>query len=379
MRIGFATNDFSRTLRTLGGAGWYRCGLPARALAAHGIDTAVGTPVHHKYGRLGLCPLELIDAPDDVRAAAHDFDFDVIVLQRGMWPGLETAIRYAKAKGQVIVNDVDDHFDQIPTTNQAFLSTLPGASMGDLDSYRRVLAASDLITCSTPFLERWYRRYAPTVTVRNAIDLDRWHPIPSRGPVQVGWIGVTSHRSRDLEVLRPWLTDWLADAGDTTGTFYHGGMTDRTAALDALGLPLSRYTGDAMVGIGEYPTLFLNLDVGVVPLSSVPFNRAKSAIKGMEYAAAGIPFVASPLDEYRWLRDECGIGVLAADEDDWRDELDRLVVSEDYRTETALRQREAVSALDIAHRWERWAEVLTNVKRRPNLSRSDRRRRSAGV
>ena len=35
-----------------------------------------------------------------------------------------------------------------------------------------------------------------------------------------------------------------------------------------------------------------NITVGMVPLALTPFNQAKSYIKGLEFAARGVPFVA---------------------------------------------------------------------------------------
>jgi hypothetical protein len=41
------------------------------------------------------------------------------------------------------------------------------------------------------------------------------------------------------------------------------------------------------------------IHVGLVPLTRGPFNEAKSYLKGLEYAAAGIPFIATPTEEYQ--------------------------------------------------------------------------------
>jgi hypothetical protein len=78
-----------------------------------------------------------------------------------------------------------------------------------------------------------------------------------------------------------------------------------------------------LVAPSEYPNSF-TFDIGVVPLSNVPFNHAKSWIKGIEYAAAGVPFIASRLPEYQELKDKHGIGLVAKNPIQWRKQIESL-------------------------------------------------------
>ena len=65
---------------------------------------------------------------------------------------------------------------------------------------------------------------------------------------------------------------------------YDGDFEQMTGATDVIEHPLM---------IAEnYPKMF-TFDVGVVPLQQNLFNDCKSWIKGIEYAAAGIPFVVT--------------------------------------------------------------------------------------
>ena len=63
---------------------------------------------------------------------------------------------------------------------------------------------------------------------------------------------------------------------------------------------------------GGYTSSVAELGVGLVPLLDSAFNRAKSWLKGLEYAALGVPFVASPTPEYVKLAG-LGAGLLADD------------------------------------------------------------------
>jgi glycosyltransferase involved in cell wall biosynthesis len=95
----------------------------------------------------------------------------------------------------------------------------------------------------------------------------------------------------------------------------------------------------------------------LVPLNLVPFSEAKSYLKGLEYAASGIPFVASPTYEYRLLAKE-GIGRIASTPDEWRDHVTELL-DPDVRAAEAEKQLALVrSRYDISTKGEEWNTVL---------------------
>jgi hypothetical protein len=109
-----------------------------------------------------------------------------------------------------------------------------------------------------------------------------------------------------------------------------------TLFADEVGLHRRRVTTMPLLPPWQYPS-GLCFDIGVVPLSDHPFNRAKSFIKGLEYAAAGIPFVASCSPEYLRLRDEFGIGRVAVSKEQWLRHIHELA-DPDVRQEEAVRQ-----------------------------------------
>ena len=83
----------------------------------------------------------------------------------------------------------------------------------------------------------------------------------------------------------------------------------------------------------QYAQNFL-FDVGVVQLQhDAEFNAAKSFIKGLEYSAAGLPFVAAPAPEYVRFNEEQGVGFIAYDNKakHWIKHLKALVNDADYR------------------------------------------------
>jgi hypothetical protein len=96
------------------------------------------------------------------------------------------------------------------------------------------------------------------------------------------------------------------------------------------------------------------------------FVSHNSWIKGLEYAAAGIPFVAQRTAEYEAL----GAGLLASNGKEWRACLDRL---RDPRERAVQRERglEAARANDLRRRGREWEEAYAGLlAARPALAAS---------
>lgn len=374
MKIGFATNDWNPGMKdadghpVIGGAGHYRCRLPAKYLQALGFETVVGRLVGRKsFARLSVKTWD---------ETLHD-DLDLIVLQRYQLAELVDYVPAAVAAGQVVVQDVDDWFWGLDPKNSAFRGSHPGTNPdSNVNHYRAILAASSAVTVSTPYLAERLRARAgmpPVHVVRNAVETSAFaqvaadnlarHENPDQARrARVGWIGATSWRSGDLETLRGILGPFLA-RNDLA--FYHGGHHAAVGvekADDLLGLdPLTEVETRPMAPIEEYPDLFAGLDVGLVPLRDAPFNRAKSWIKGLEYAAAAVPFVAADLPEYHDLRATWGIGSTARRPRDWAGRLAPLLDPEE-RARVAVSNLEAVRAHhDVEARARDWAAAYMAI------------------
>jgi glycosyltransferase involved in cell wall biosynthesis len=114
------------------------------------------------------------------------------------------------------------------------------------------------------------------------------------------------------------------------------------------------------VPINIYPKLFKEIDIGIVPLTNIPFNHAKSFIKGLEYAAAGVPFVASYSPEYQYLADN-GIGRIANNQEEWIYHLDQLRDIQTRRDEIE-HNYEMLKNFSMEARADDWEAVMTEIR-----------------
>lgn len=325
-KVGLATSDWSLSIvdargwQIPGGANWIRFGQVAGGMRNHLVSGVL------RELNSGLAVQTFDNAIHKV---------PIIVMQRLMDDWVLEAMPKAQNDGIVIINDIDDLFWGIHPDNSAKKVVDPNHNKSsNFDIYKKVLASSDLVTVSTPYLLSEVQKLNSNVLlVENGVSSHLFSRKKHRKVAPtVGWVGSTAHRSNDLEIL-----------ADPFGRlprnwkFHHTGHLDSHPSFaKKTGISPSRLTVTPMLPPLEYPLGFRDFDIGVVPLNDIPFNRAKSWIKGLEYAAAGIPFIASRSDEYVRLNEQYGVGRLAGSSEEWLQHFDEL---SDYR----IREKESIA------------------------------------
>ena len=357
--VAFLTTDFSPGTNPLqpGGCAWYRCYLPMLEVQGHGWQVGMGIPDWDIGRGFGLRHTA------DTTIAG----WDVVVLKLLMRRDTPHQVIQARKTGQKVIVDVDDFYAGLTPDNQAYAVTHPDQDPErNRDHYERVIAAADVVTVSTPFLLDWYSERHPDVRmVRNGVDFGRYTRVKDRAGWQptIGWVGGIPWRSGDLETLREWLPSFVAEHDLQ---LHHSGHLDKRPDTfwQKAGVPEDLVSTYPMRPILDYPQLFDGFQIGIVPLTDIPFNHAKSTIKGLEYAAAGIPFVAAASPEYVRLAD-LGIGRVASTPDEWIKHMTDLL-DPAIRKREAARQRALLSQqFSMRQRGREWAQLLNDVVTRP--------------
>ena len=347
MSIAFLTRDYNGRFPdiTPGGCSYYRCLLP---MSVSGHKARMGMPAWDAKQGYGVRETETTGV----------FGFSTVVLKLIMDRWAPKQVELAKALGQRIIVDVDDYHDALTPDNIAYHKTHPDNNkIVNRDNYRQVIAAADTIVVSTPCLYELYKTQHPDVRmVRNGVNMLQFEKKKhtTAKPV-IGWTGGTNYRNGDLEQLTAWLPEFLEEHDLI---FHHAGHDPHAPSFaDVVGLPTHRVTTSPITPIEYYALGLERFDIGIVPLSDIPFNHAKSNIKGLEYAAANIPFVASPLPEYALLN-TYGVGALADTPDVWRSHMTALL-DYTYRKKAAARARTVVAKeWSIEARAAEWKEVF---------------------
>jgi glycosyltransferase involved in cell wall biosynthesis len=234
--------------------------------------------------------------------------------------------------GVAVCLDDDDDSEAAPPELEGLVAE------GSLERARRDFARllarapqADLVTTpSVAIADRFERAGAPQVRViENHLPgaFNRVRALGHEGLV-IGWHAASEHRldadALGLEAVLGVLLE------------RHRDVHVVTVGLD-LRLDHERYRREEFVPIAELTQLLADFDVGIVPLADTPFNRARSNVKARELAAAGVPWLASPVGAYRSLGREQG-GMLV-EEGDWLASLEALIGARRERAKLAKRAR----------------------------------------
>lgn len=306
--------------------GWYRILMPYAELARRGTRVATNC-----------------GWTDEAR------DYRVIVGQRisrtaalPIWRRLRPTHR--------LVYETDDDVWTIDPTNFA----AHHAHTGDvIDATEQAITVAHMVTVSTEPLAEVLRRYHDNVVVlpncveQALLEVER----PRRERVTVGWAGGDSHL-RDIAMVAPQLRRFL---DRNPAVDFHNIGTSYLRPLKLRG----RHTG-WFSGVWDYYRA-LDFDIGTAPLVDSLFNASKSAIKAMEYAALGIPVIASDVAPYRGFVLDGVTGYLVRSEHEWGKRLYELASDDAMREEMGAKAKEHVAQFTIQRNAWRWRDAYQSL------------------
>lgn len=332
-----------------GGCGWYRLRYPCQQLP--------DVTVRDEWPRGVFQDLDGVP-----HLFAVDCQADVLVVQRPMNRETVLAIPLLQRQGTAVVVEIDDDFEHLPQKHPARRETAPvNNPMTNRLWLRKACERADLVTVSTPALAEVYAPHGRYAILPNLIPKRYLRYKPGTARPTVGWTGSVVTHVGDLEQTGGAVGDVLHETGAVLKVVGTGkGVAER---LDYAG-PV---TSTGWLPVKEYPKAYARMTAAVVPLELNRFNEAKSWLKGIEAAALGVPFVASPTGPYRRLHD-LGAGLLADTPDDWRTLVRRLVTDPGFHGEQQAQNREIASRLtyeEHAWRWqEAWQEAIRHHRNR---------------
>lgn len=311
----------------LGGCGQYRCVLPAKELVKRGWDA------------------EIHLAPDRGKPLP---EADLYVFQRQTDQRLVPIAHELRRKGKVVLGEVDDWFPGL-------ISHFRGGRQGYVDAILNILRACDSVTVSTQFLADGYRRFGiPTFTVRNYIDWEMWkdYEVKPVGRMRVGYMGLWLSHHPDIKEASGIIGPWVRKHPEVRFVVAGGG--DEVA--NALDVPQKQRTDWPAVTFPILPKITSTMDVGLVPLADHTFNKGKSWLKALEYAACGIPAIVSNTPENAEFANYCDqVTVLENRAKDWHRALDFAVGRSEGEWQDVRRLcREQARELSIDRHVDEW-------------------------
>ena len=287
---------------------------------------------------------------------------DVVVIQRPLWRRVTDQVTNLQGRGIAVVVELDDDFLSLPADHPARASFDADTNPSQVV---RACNHADLVTAPTQALLERYASHGRMALLPNYLpEAAIARPalrLPTRAR-RVGWPGVSADHPGDLEVTGGAISQVLrTQAADFLVVGPEENVADRLAVKSAI-------TSTGLLSLSGYFAAIRQLEVGIVPLGQSQFNDAKSALKGLELAAAGVVFVASPTVEYESLASE-GVGMIARTPAEWATKVTTLLTTPRLRRTHARRARRIVlDRHDLsrnAWRWKRaWEKARVNANAR---------------
>jgi glycosyltransferase involved in cell wall biosynthesis len=292
---------------------------------------------------------EIVWPPDNGHAdPARLRGCDVVHVYRLTGARTRQVLGELAGRGTAIVYDNDDDYTTVPKESPRYKGT--GGFAGQqvfAETVKMARLAQSFTTTNEVLAEKYQRSGVKRVKVIGnylAADLDR--PRPSHGGVVVGWVAGMEHLA---DVARIPIREAL---GRLVAT--HDDVRVKSIGVN-LGLP-ERYEHVEAVEFLDLARINGGFDIGIAPLADIPCSWARSDIKLKEYAASGVPWLASPIGPYRDYGEKQG-GRLVQD-DRWFEELDRLVSGKRERRRLARKAKSWAKDQTIDAVADRWEQVF---------------------
>jgi glycosyltransferase involved in cell wall biosynthesis len=284
--------------------------------------------------------------------ADPDPDTDIIVGERLDRPEAQPTWRRWRAKHR-LVYEIDDDVWSVDEANWLAWKVYKHEIPRDVTVH--MAETADLVTCSTAVLAEQVRRqtsHRNILVLPNYVDeaLLRLERI-RRDHLTVGWAGGASH-ARDLAWAGPQLRRFL--------------QRNPHARMHVIGTDFREFIGpgvqwtDWADDVWGYYRL-IDFDIGVIPVWDNAFGRSKSHIKALEYAALGIPVIASDLEPYREFVLDGVTGFLVRHEHQWGRRLYELANDAAMREEMGAKARQHAAAFTIQGNWRKWEAAYASI------------------
>jgi tetratricopeptide (TPR) repeat protein len=292
---------------------------------------------------------------------------DVLVLRDVADPDLLPIIAARRRHGVLTVYEITSHLYAAPG----------GADRGrPVDLIARALPSllarqADGVQFATRTLEAQFSALNPRRAVFPSQLWDAPPPLPLRrlDRVVIGWGGPRAHNN-DLEGVLPALHGIM----DRHPEVAFAVMGDPTVRPLLAALPTDRVSFFSWGTLRDYYRFLEGIDIGLAPLSTSPYDRCRSDIRFVEYAAHGVLAICAEIDPFRDVVRPGQTGYLYRDVSELETVLERALAEGEVRAAIPARAARYVASerLEKAHAPSRLGFYLaTAAQAGMTLSRND--------
>jgi glycosyltransferase involved in cell wall biosynthesis len=265
-------------------------------------------------------------------------EVDLVLVQRRLLKTRDVARLRQHAKR--LVFDFDDALPYLVSARGAAESRMRRSR------FRAVAKAADLVIAGSEELATMARQVAEDVRIiPTAVDLDTIRPRSEetgawKPDMTLGWIGSSATLPYLVE-LRP----ALEEMGRKQRRMKLRVVADASLVVPGMDVEWKPWHE------AEEAQDLVSFDVGLAPLSDDPWARGKCGFRLLQYAAAGVPAVASPVGAQSQILVDGESGWFATTHDEWTDRTMQLVQDRERAREMGLAARRRAEELYGRNRW----------------------------
>lgn len=257
--------------------------------------------------------------------------------------------RYAKRSKLIFDFDDSIWLQQVSAGNKKL------AFLKNAGKTKNIIRAAHLVIAGNEYLASYARNYnSNVIIIPSTIDTDKYiaKEIVPKENIVIGWSGSFStiaHFEKAVEALRLLKNKYhnrlsFVVIGDPT---YHN------ESLGITGLPWNAAT--------ELDDLH-RFDIGIMPLPDDEWTRGKCGMKGLQYMAAGIPTVMSPVGVNKEIIQDGENGFLADTTGEWVEKLSRLIESIELQKKFSINGRKTVvEKYSVAANKHKYLQAMNSV------------------
>jgi len=220
--------------------------------------------------------------------------------------------------------------------------------------FRRTVRLADAVIAGNEYLAGQAKRYGAEVRViPTGLDTGMYEgKLSSRpdGATRLVWIG-SSSTLKYLEILLP----VLEDIGRRHSNVVLRIICDCFAELSHMKVEACLWSQH------DHVEQLLSSDIGLAPLPDDRFTRGKCGFKILQYAAAGLPTIGSPVGVNTEFIGPERRGLLAETPEQWADAIERLLGDVDLRRQMGEAARQFCQSFDSSVVGQKLVSVLHQV------------------